>query len=50
MGLFEYAMDSLLIEKQLNGIYRIDMQHGISELRIRTFMKYLNLEFEDLLS
>ena len=50
MGLFEYAMDSLLIEKQLNGVYRIDMQHGISELRIRTFMKYLNLEFRDLIS
>lgn len=49
MGLFEYAMDSLEIERQDDGEYNIYIYGGPkAELRATKLLEYLGLDFSDL--
>ena len=49
MGLFEYAMDSLTIEKQKDGEYHVHIMDKKQKERALTLLKYLDLEISDLL-
>jgi len=48
MGLFQYAMESLLIERQNDGDYLIYIEPKEKQ-RVLTFLRYLNLDISDLL-
>jgi len=48
MGLFEYAMDSITIERQEDGSYEIYIIPK-QRMRVMTFLSYLQLDFDELL-
>ncbi|MFW5787979.1 MAG: IS1634 family transposase [Halanaerobiales bacterium] len=49
MGLFQYAMGALSIEKQKDGDYHIHVMNPKQKLRATTLLRYMGLEISDLL-
>ncbi len=49
MGLFQYAMGALSIEKQKDGDYHIHVMNPKQKLRATTLLRYMGLDISDLL-
>lgn len=50
LGLFQYAMSSLSIEKQKDGDYQLHIDKPKEKLRVLTLLRYMGLDISDLLN